>query len=114
MIADDAQGFAAAVASFGCAEVCRRSFALSGGLVVKTLRGQARLTEDNIADTLRQVRMALLEADVSLGVVKDFVERIRVGVIEGSAQLLLACRRIDEDDRGFDPWWFEPTSRRRS
>lgn len=45
--------------------------------VVKTLRGQARLTEDNISDALREVRMALLEADVALPVVKDFVARIR-------------------------------------
>lgn len=45
--------------------------------VVKTLRGQARLTEDNIADSLREVRMALLEADVALPVVKDLVARIR-------------------------------------
>ncbi len=45
--------------------------------VVKTLRGQARLTEDNIAEMLREVRVALLEADVALPVVKDFVGRIR-------------------------------------
>ncbi|KAF7599344.1 MAG: signal recognition particle protein [Candidatus Dactylopiibacterium carminicum] len=45
--------------------------------VVKTLRGQARLTEDNIADMLREVRMALLEADVALPVVKDLIARIR-------------------------------------
>ncbi|GMR08853.1 MAG: signal recognition particle protein [Gammaproteobacteria bacterium] len=44
---------------------------------VKQLRGQARLTEDNIKDTLRDVRMALLEADVALPVAKDFVEHIR-------------------------------------
>ncbi|MBC7943863.1 MAG: signal recognition particle protein [Burkholderiales bacterium] len=48
---------------------------LSG--VIKNLRGQARLTEDNIQDALREVRMALLEADVALPVVKDFVERIK-------------------------------------
>ncbi|MEW5823068.1 MAG: signal recognition particle protein [Pseudomonadota bacterium] len=41
------------------------------------LRGQGRLTEDNIKDTLREVRMALLEADVALPVVKSFVERVR-------------------------------------
>ncbi|MDP2810838.1 MAG: signal recognition particle protein [Rhodocyclaceae bacterium] len=46
-------------------------------LVVKTLRGQARLTEDNIAEMLREVRMALLEADVALPVVKDFIARVR-------------------------------------
>ncbi len=45
--------------------------------VVKTLRGQARLTEDNIADALREVRVALLEADVALPVVKELVARIR-------------------------------------
>ena len=41
------------------------------------LRGRGRLTEDNIKDTLRQVRMALLEADVAVPVVKDFVARAR-------------------------------------
>ena len=45
--------------------------------VVKTLRGHARLTEDNIQDAMREVRMALLEADVALPVVKDFVARVR-------------------------------------
>lgn len=44
---------------------------------VKQLRGQARLTEDNIKDTLRDVRMALLEADVALPVVRTFVDQIR-------------------------------------
>jgi signal recognition particle subunit SRP54 len=44
---------------------------------VKTLRGQARLTEDNIKDAMREVRMALLEADVALPVVKDFVDHVR-------------------------------------
>ena len=46
----------------------------------KTLRhltGQAKLTDDNIKDTLREVRMALLEADVALPVVKDFIEKVR-------------------------------------
>ena len=45
--------------------------------VVKNLRGQARLTEDNIAEMLREVRMALLEADVALPVVKDFIARVK-------------------------------------
>ena len=43
----------------------------------RNLSGKGRLTEDNIKDTLRQVRLALLEADVALPVVKDFIERIR-------------------------------------
>ena len=53
---------------------------LSGRLqsVIKTLRGQARLTEDNIADAMREVRMALLEADVALPVVKDFIADVKV------------------------------------
>jgi signal recognition particle subunit SRP54 len=45
--------------------------------VVKTLRGQARLTEANIQDALREVRVALLEADVALPVVRDFITRVR-------------------------------------
>ena len=45
--------------------------------VIKNLRGQARLTEANIQDALREVRMALLEADVALPVVKDFINDVR-------------------------------------
>ena len=45
--------------------------------IVKTLRGQSRLTEDNIGEALRDVRMALLEADVGLAVVKDFIARVK-------------------------------------
>jgi signal recognition particle subunit SRP54 len=48
---------------------------LSG--VLKTLRGQARLTESNIQDALREVRVALLEADVAVPVVKDFIARVK-------------------------------------
>ena len=44
---------------------------------IKNLRGQGRLSEDNIKDALRDVRMALLEADVALPVVKDFIDRVR-------------------------------------
>ena len=45
--------------------------------IVKTLRGQSRFTEENIAEALRDVRMALLEADVGLPVVKDFIARVK-------------------------------------
>ena len=45
--------------------------------VVKTLRGEARITETNIQDALREVRVALLEADVALPVVRDFISRVR-------------------------------------
>jgi signal recognition particle subunit SRP54 len=47
-----------------------------GGTLQK-LRGQGRITEDNVKDTLREVRMALLEADVALPVVKDFIARVK-------------------------------------
>jgi len=45
--------------------------------VFKKIRGHARLTEDNVQDALREVRLALLEADVNFKVVKDFVSRVR-------------------------------------
>ena len=45
--------------------------------VVQSVSGKGRLTDANIKDTLRQVRMALLEADVALPVVKEFIEKIR-------------------------------------
>ena len=48
---------------------------LSG--TVKKLRGKARLTEENIQDTLRDVRMALLEADVALPVVREFIDSVQ-------------------------------------
>src|SRR4029079_18349448 len=45
--------------------------------LVKSLRGQARITEDNVQDMLREIRMALLEADVALPVVRDFIARVK-------------------------------------
>ena len=45
--------------------------------LVKELRGQARITEDNVAEMLREVRLALLEADVALPVVRDFIARVK-------------------------------------
>ena len=46
-------------------------------LLFKKIRGQGVMTEENIKDALREVRMVLLEADVNFKVVKDFVERVR-------------------------------------
>lgn len=46
--------------------------------VIKNLSGQGRLTEANIEDTLRDIRIALLEADVALPVAKEFIERVKV------------------------------------
>ena len=45
--------------------------------IVKTLRGQSRFTEENTAEALREVRVALLEADVALPVVKEFIARVK-------------------------------------
>ena len=45
--------------------------------LVKTISGQARITESNVQDMLREVRMALLEADVALPVVRDFIARVK-------------------------------------
>lgn len=47
------------------------------GGVLKNLRGQGRLTEENITTSLREVRMALLEADVALPVVREFIDHVR-------------------------------------
>jgi len=56
---------------------------LSGrlGQAMDALRGRGRLTEENIADTLRQVRMALLEADVAVAVVKSFTDAARARAV---------------------------------
>ncbi|HSN71011.1 MAG TPA: signal recognition particle protein [Steroidobacteraceae bacterium] len=49
--------------------------------VLEGLRGRGRLTDENIADALRQVRMALLEADVALPVVKSFIDGVRAKAV---------------------------------
>ena len=48
---------------------------------LKSITGKAKLTDENIQETLREVRKALLEADVALSVVKEFVDRIRVRAV---------------------------------
>ncbi|MGH8263110.1 MAG: signal recognition particle protein, partial [Steroidobacteraceae bacterium] len=56
---------------------------LSGRLTqaVNALRGRGRITEENVGETLRQVRLALLEADVALPVVKDFIDRVKARAV---------------------------------
>ncbi len=49
--------------------------------LVKKMRGQARITESNVQEMLREVRMALLEADVALPVVRDFIARVKEGAL---------------------------------
>jgi len=63
----------------GTASVYPMLDTLTGRLarIVKTIRGEARLTEANIQDALREVRVALLEADVALPVVKHFIDAVR-------------------------------------
>ena len=51
------------------------------GATLQRLRGAGRLTEDNIRDSLREVRVALLEADVALPVARDFLEHVRVRAV---------------------------------
>ena len=51
------------------------------GKTLKDISGRGRLTDDNIKDTLREVRMALLEADVALPVVKSFIEQVKVRAV---------------------------------
>lgn len=60
------------------------------GSTLKKIKGQGRLTEDNIKETLREVRMALLEADVALPVVTDFIERIKAGALGQEVQSSLS------------------------
>ena len=47
----------------------------------KTLRGQGTITEENISEALREIRLALLEADVNLDVVKELIEQIRAKAV---------------------------------
>ncbi len=49
--------------------------------IVRSLRGEGKITPDNIADTLRQIRRALLEADVNYKVVKDFIQEVQTKAI---------------------------------
>lgn len=57
---------------------------------LRSVTGKAKLTEDNIKETLREVRMALLEADVALPVVRDFVNRIKDRAIGQEVQASLS------------------------
>ena len=61
---------------------------------VNALRGRGRLTEDNIADALRQVRMALIEADVAVPVVKSFVDAVKVRALGAEVQSSLTPGQV--------------------
>ena len=57
---------------------------------LKKIKGQGKLTENNIKETLREVRMALLEADVALPVVTDFIARVKEGALGKEVQTSLS------------------------
>lgn len=61
--------------------------------VIKTISGNARLTESNIQDALREVRIALLEADVAISVVKTFIDNVKV---EALGQKVLGSLKPDQ------------------
>src|SRR5579871_5545728 len=61
---------------------------------VEALRGRGRLTEDNIADTLRQVRMALIEADVAVPVVKSFIDAVKLRALGAEVQKSLTPGQV--------------------
>jgi signal recognition particle GTPase len=65
--------------------------------LVKTMRGQARITESNVQEMLREVRMALLEADVALPVVRDFIARVK--------EKALGTEVAGSLNPGAGPWW---------
>ncbi len=56
------------------------------GSTLKNLKGQGKLSESNVKDALREVRMALLEADVALPVVTDFIEKVKTGALGKQVQ----------------------------
>lgn len=57
---------------------------------LKRIAGNARLTEDNISETLREVRMSLIEADVALPVIKSFIEKVREAALGADVQSSLS------------------------
>lgn len=61
---------------------------------IKNLTGQGRLTEENIKDTLREIRTALLEADVALPVIKQFIENIRAKAVGEEVMLSLSPGQV--------------------
>ncbi|MCU0736478.1 MAG: signal recognition particle receptor subunit alpha, partial [Methylotetracoccus sp.] len=60
----------------------------------KKIRGQGRLTEANIQETLREVRTALLEADVALPVVRDFIEQVKMRALGQEVQKSLTPGQV--------------------
>ncbi|MFO1384078.1 MAG: signal recognition particle receptor subunit alpha [Moraxella sp.] len=79
---------------------------------LRSISGTGQLTEDNIKDTLREVRMALLEADVALPVTRDFVSRVKDKALgqevlkelaPGQAFVKIVYDELTEDDGQCEP-----------
>ena len=74
----------------------------------KTLRGQATLTEENIEEALREIRLALLEADVNFKVVKQFIDQVQAKAVGQQVMTALSpgeqVIKIRARRTGRDPW----------
>ena len=64
------------------------------GSALASITGKAKLTEENIQEALREVRVALLEADVALIVVKDFIESIKARALGTEVALSLSPGQV--------------------
>ena len=62
-------------------KLCLRILQRNCSALSRTFAGRARITEENIGEALREIRVALLEADVNLNVVKELVEHIRAKAV---------------------------------
>ena len=72
--------------------------------VFKKLRGRGVLKEDDVKEALREVRLALLEADVNFKVVKDFIGRVQERAV--GKEILGALRRVSKSSRSSTRnWW---------
>ena len=80
--------------------------------VFKKLRGQGVMTEDNIKDALREVRLALLEADVNFKVVKEFVEKVHLKAVGTEVLQSLAPGQQDGREQGHHAYG-HPVARKR-
>ncbi len=65
----------------------------------KILKGQGHITEINVAETLKEVRKALLDADVSYKIAKDFADQVKAGGIRTEDPHLGFPRSVDGQDR---------------
>ena len=73
------------------------------GATLDGLRSQGRLSEEDIQKAMREIRLALLEADVNFGVVRDFVAKVRERAM--GAEVILPCHRNPPDGDGGPNHW---------